>query len=177
MTSKHIVTRARIEGLVIVLVALGYLWETQRIPELFQMPGVPGPTAFPTLIGLIFGAAGLWRLIGLRREPAPEAEQGRAHGDGSVEPSPRGAGSRWLAADGRFYAMWAVLLAYLGLMPFLGFPLATPVALAALFALLGERRWGISLGLSLATTIVMYAVFAWGLAVQLPLGLVESLVK
>ena len=61
--TKTIVTRARVEGLVIVGLALAYVWQAHQIPDLFQMPGVPGPTAFPMLVGTVFGLGGLWRIF------------------------------------------------------------------------------------------------------------------
>jgi hypothetical protein len=71
--------------------------------------------------------------------------------------------------------MWAVVLGYLLLMPWLGFPLATAVLLATFFLLLGETRWPVVLGLALAVTLVIYAGFALGLNVRLPLGVLAPL--
>lgn len=170
IVARNVVTRARIEGLVILAVALGYLWEARSIPSLYQMPGVPGPTAFPTLVGVVFAASGLWRML---------AGRGRseARADAAEMAAPRADGAGWLAHSWRFYAMWAVVLAYLVLMPTLGFPVASVAALAALFALLGERRAGAVAGLSVVATAVMYLGFARGLGVRLPLGILEQLVK
>jgi hypothetical protein len=169
IAARNVVTRARVEGLVILAVALGYLWETRSIPSLYQMPGVPGPTAFPRLVGIVFAASGLWRmLVGGGRSEAPA---------GPPEQAAPGGAAGWLSRGGRFYAMWAVVLAYLVLMPELGFPVTTVVALAALFVLLGERRVAVAAGLSLAATAIMYLGFAKGLGVRLPLGILEQLVK
>lgn len=173
----NVVTRARVEGLVILVVALGYLWETKRIPSLYQMPGVPGPTAFPTIVGLALAGAGLWRLLmRASRQEAPEPQDERPSGAGSPEGPARGVAS-WLSRSWRFYAMWAVIVAYLVLMPAVGFPLATVLGLAALFGLLGERRLPVTAGLSVAATVVMYFGFAKGLGVALPLGILEQLLK
>ncbi|BDG04184.1 tripartite tricarboxylate transporter TctB family protein [Anaeromyxobacter oryzae] len=184
VSAMKVVTRARVEGLVICLVALGYLVETQRIPSLFQMPGVPGPTAFPTLVGLVFAAAGFWRLVtgGGRlaaveeAEPVPPAPAPAVDAE-PTRPAPAPTVGGLFATHGRFYAMWAVVLAYLALMPAVGFPIATAVSLVALFALLGERRWPVGIGIALATTAVLYLGFGKGLGVRLPLGLLERLVK
>lgn len=178
VNAMKVVTRARVEGLVICLVALGYLVETQKIPSLFQMPGVPGPTAFPTLVGLVLAVAGLWRLVtgGGRGVAAEAAAPGAEATEATPSTSARAVGGP-VARHGRFYAMWAVVLAFLALMPAVGFPIATAVSLAALFALLGERRWRVGIGLALATTAVLYFGFGKGLGVRLPLGLLERLVK
>ena len=175
VSSKTVVTRARAEGLVITLVALGYLWASRGIPSLYRMPGVPGPAAFPTVLGLTLGLAGLWRLVrgaggpdqGLRE--AEPAGAGPAAGKGGPGVRP------WLAAHGRFYGLWAVILGFLAVMPHLGFPVAAALALALQFRLLGERRWPVAAGLAVATTAVLHLAFALGLGVRLPLGVLSFL--
>lgn len=167
-TATKLVTRARVEGLVLLVLALGYLWQARAIPSLYQMPGVPGPTAFPTIVGLVLAACGAWRLVrGAGREEPP--------GEAGAAPAAEGGGL--LARSGRFYATWAVLLAYLALMPVLGFPVATVPVLAALFVLLGERRPAVVAALSLGAMAVLHLGFAKGLGVQLPLGVLAPLVK
>ncbi len=167
--SSRLVTRARAEGLVILLVALGYLHEARGIPALFQSPGVPGPAAFPTLLGVALGLAGLFRLVfGGKDDAAGDADAP------DTAPPPAGV-RRWLSAHGRFYALWAVILGFLALMPYAGFPLAAAIALTLMFRLLGERRWAVAAGLSVATTAVLFVAFAYGLGVRLPLGVLALL--
>ena len=55
--------RGRLEGLAILLVAAGYLWEAHNVPDLYHMPGVPGPTTFPYILGIVFALSGLWLLL------------------------------------------------------------------------------------------------------------------
>lgn len=170
MIARKVVTRARVEGLVVLALSLGYLWETRTVPSLYQMPGVPGPTAFPTIVGIVLAASGAWRLaLGAGRKEFPAEEPASA--------TPTAGGGGWLAGSRRFYAMWAVVLAYLALMPALGFPIATVAALAALFLLLGERHVAVAVGLSLAVTAILHLGFAKGLGVQLPLGVLAPFVK
>lgn len=170
-------TRSRLEGLAIILVALGYLWEAHNIPDFYHMPGVPGPTTFPYILGVVFALSGLWLLLSpadlLARFRGPEREGGEA------APPPRAAGglARWIAGNWHFYAMWAVILGYLLVMPSLGFPVATVVLLAVFVYLLGERRWWIIVGLALVATALIYLGFARGLNVRLPLGVLASLAK
>jgi hypothetical protein len=170
------ITRTRVEGLVILLVAAGYLWEAQNVPDLYKMPGVPGPTAFPDLLGLVFALSGLWlllspdKLFAKKRAVADEDEA-------TAAPVARADRGGWLARSWHFYTMWLVILGYLLLMPWLGFPAATFLLLAGFFLLLGERRWPVVLGLALAVTTVVHLGFALGLNVRLPLGLLEPLVK
>ena len=169
-------TRTRLEGLAILLVAGGYLWEAHNVPDLFQMPGVPGPTTFPYLLGIVFAVAGLWLLaspadlLARRRQPATE---GRAE----ERPTPSKSFGARLAAEWHFYTMWAVVVGYLAFMPFVGFPVATFVLLVVFTFLLGEERWWVVLGLALVVTTVIHLGFAKGLNVRLPLGVLESLLK
>ena len=172
VTARKLVTRARVEGLVIAVVALGYLRETRSIPALYQMPGVPGPAAFPSVLGVALCLAGLWRL--LAGAAAGEADPGEDRGAGP----PGAAGARgWLAAHGRFYGLWAVILGFLAALPQLGFPIAAGVALALLFRLLGEARWLVCAGLAVAAAAVLHLAFAVGLGVRLPLGVLSHLGK
>jgi hypothetical protein len=167
-------TRTRIEGLVIVVVAAAYLWEGHNVPEFYKMSGVPGPTVFPLLLGIVFALSGLWLLVAPTKDGvravSPEIPSGRAKASGT---------SSWtrLAVNWHTWVMWGVILVYLLVMPELGFPVATALLLLAFFALLGEHRWSVLLGLALATTLVIYAAFALGLNVRLPLGVLGPLVK
>jgi hypothetical protein len=170
------ITRTQVEGLVILLVAIGYLWEAQNVPSLFQMPGVPGPTTFPWLLGIVFGVSGVWLLISphklvarYRKKAADEEEDAPA--------SSRVAFWESITRDWHFYTIWVVILGYLVLMPSLGFPVATALLLAMFVFLLGEQRWWVVAGLALVATTVIYTGFALGLRVRLPLGVLESLVK
>ncbi len=175
-TFKKAATRTRIEGLVILLFAIGYLWEAHNVPEFYQLPGVPGPTTFPRLLGVVFALAGLWLLV----SPTERIARKKA---GTVEPrtselAPETGGARQrIAAGWHFCTMWAVILGYLWMMPNLGFPLATFLLLVAFIFLLGEVRWHVILGLSAAATIVIYVSFKMGLNVRLPLGIIEPWFK
>jgi hypothetical protein len=171
---KQFVNRTRIEGLVILSVALAYLWEAHNVPEFYQIPGVPGPTTFPYLLGLVFAACGAWLLI----SPKDLWAMWSKPADAVAAPAPAGAslGSR-IASHWHLIAMWAVVLAYLWFMPDIGFPVATFLLLFTFFYLLGETRWHIVLALSLTVTVVVYVSFKMGLNVRLPLGVLEFLVK
>ena len=181
VTAKRLVTRARIEGLVIAVVALGYLWQIRAIPVFFQMPGVPGPAAFPEVLGIALGLAGLWRLVwGAPADEQVEDDRGRAEEAGEAQPAEAAAGGGvrgWLAAHGKFLGLWGTLLAYFVFMPELGFPLGSALALAAMAWLLGERRWSVIAGGALVVTAVLHLAFAYGLGVRLPLGVLAFLGK
>jgi putative tricarboxylic transport membrane protein len=178
-TLRKAVTRTRVEGLVILLVALGYLWEAHNVPEFYQLPGVPGPTTFPRLLGVVFALAGLWLLVSPQELKVWKKAAGAPAAAQTPEPAPAaGRGLlRRIAAGWHFYVMWAVILAYLWAMPDLGFPLATFLLLVAFIFLLGETRWHVVLGLAAAATILIYVSFRMGLNVRLPLGILEAWFK
>ena len=175
LATERATMRSRIEGLVILLVALGYLWEASTVPEFYQMPGVPGPTTFPNLLGMVFALAGLWLLI----SPLDVVAWLRTRRQTTAEPAAEVSSEPEEASrfDWHFYAVWAVVLAYLCLMPWAGFPLATFVLIFAFMWLLGEKRFGVLFAVAFGATAVIYFAFAFGLRVRLPLGLLETLVK
>jgi hypothetical protein len=177
-TLKQLTTRTRVEGLVILLVAAGYLWEANNVPEFYQLPDAPGPTTFPYLLGTVFALVGLWLLISPKELIARIRDAADA-GAPAQEPA-ADAGPGWLrglAGDWHFYTMWVVILCYLWLMPILGFPLATFLLLAAFVYLLGELRWHIVIAFALLSTVAIYVSFKMGLNVRLPLGVIEPLFK
>lgn len=168
--------RTRLEGLVILLVAGGYLWETFNIPDFYQLPDTPGPKTFPELLGLVFAFMGLWLLV----SPADLMARIRARRADTATPAAPAAPAQEsllarLGIDGYFIALWAVVLAYLWFMPDVGFPVATFVLLFAFTWLLGEKRLHILFGLSLGVTAVVFFGFKYGLNVRLPLGILELL--
>lgn len=172
---KQFVNRTRIEGLVILFVAIAYLWEAHNVPEFYQIPGVPGPTTFPYLLGVVFAVCGAWLMISPKdiierlksRQDAPE--------DPTVTSEPQPGLFSRIAAEWHLIAMWAVIIAYLWFMPDIGFPLSTLLLLVVFFYLLGETRWHVNLGLALASTVVIYVIFKVGLNVRLPLGVLDFL--
>lgn len=177
-SSKNVITRPRIEGLVILLAAAGYLWEAHRVPDFYKLPGVPGPTAFPLILGIVFGICGLWLLVSpkdwLARKKAADEANAAAPKEPVAAGRKRTAG---ITVDWHFYSLWAVILAYLYLMPDVGWPVATAVLIAVFVFLLGEKRWPVILGMALAATVLIYVGFKMGLNVRLPLGVLGSLFK
>jgi putative tricarboxylic transport membrane protein len=160
MKTSKLLTQSRIEALVVLAGSVAYIWEGYRLPAFFRMPGVPGPTVFPTILGVIMGAAALWLFFAPGPEEAPKAPQSPGEHPGV----------RW-----QFYLMWGLLLGYVFLMPVLGFVVASSLLLAALFFLLGEKRWHVGIPLAVAFSLLIYLVFAKGLQVRLPAGVLEGL--
>lgn len=172
--TKKTTTTTRIEGLVILLLAIGYLWEAHNVPSLFQMPGVPGPTVFPILLGIAFTGGGLWLVLfpenlRLKKKRGPKEVEAK-----TTYPFDVTLGKR-IAKGWHFGTMWVVLFGYLLAMPWLGFPLSTALLLAFFFFLLGEKRWYVAIGVALIVTLLIYLCFAKGLAIRLPLGMIDLL--
>ena len=68
----------------------------------------------------------------------------------------------------RFLAALALVLAYVGALHFVPFAAATPVFLALMLLLLGERRLWVCLAVPLLTTGLVFLLFGMGLHVDLP---------
>jgi hypothetical protein len=172
-------TRTRWEGLVFMLVAAGYLWEIRNIPSFYEVPGVPGPSAFPELLGVVFGLTGLWLFIAPDKTASgsDSGETDSPHHANELNDGPRSGFFEGFLENWQFYAIWILILGYLILWPILGFPIATFGLLVLFFYLMDEKRWWVLIGLSLISTAVIYIFFAKGLNVHLGLGLLEPLFK
>ena len=159
------ITRTRTEALVVLLGVVGYIWAGLSLPPYYQMAGVPGPSLFPSILGAIMAAGALWLLI----FPGKQEKSKR---------SPSGS-SRWsrLLKAWRFFLMWGLLIAYVFLLPVLGFVISSAVLLAVFFFLLGEQRWYLGIAISLVLTIGIYIAFAKGLQIRLPLGVLEGIFR
>ena len=68
----------------------------------------------------------------------------------------------------RFLAALALVLAYVGALHFVPFAAATPVFLALMLLLLGERRPWVCLAVPLLMTGLVFLLFGMGLHVDLP---------
>ena len=75
----------------------------------------------------------------------------------------------------RLFAGIAIIVAYALCWEFLGFIIATPLAMAGMMLLLGYRRYLMMVIFSLGTTLVIFGAFRVFLNVDMPLGLLESL--
>jgi len=71
--------------------------------------------------------------------------------------------------------MWGLLIAYVFLMPTLGFIISSFVLLTAFIFLLVERRWYVGILIALVFTIAIYVGFTRGLQVRLPSGILENI--
>lgn len=142
----------RVIGVAGVLVGLSAAVEGWRLPAAIAT-GEPGTRLFPIVLGGIIAL--LSALVVLRPAPdsAPAADR---------------------AGQSRLWSTVAILVGYAVAFERLGFPLATPVALGALLASYGERRWTVLASVSLGVTAATYLVFARWLGAPLPLGILGS---
>lgn len=158
--------RVRFEALIILCIVGFYVWEGLKIPAYYSLPGVPGPSIFPIILGVVMSAAALWLLIFPGRPTGKEK---------SLSAVPRLQGI--LQDNWRFYLMWVLLIAYVFLLPFLGFLICSIGLLAVFFFLLGEKRWYFGILIACVFSIGIYLLFARALQINLPMGILESILK
>ena len=137
------------------------------LPQAFGLPTLPivpiGPGFYPTLV-LVFMAITsaillLQDIVAQRRSGAGAVDTG--------DPEPKRAYDLVAAA-------FAVVAAYVALLPLAGFRIAT-VAFVAAFQVLMERpatprQWAVLVAIAVGTSIVTYVVFERYLLVLLPRG-------
>ena len=70
----------------------------------------------------------------------------------------------------RFFVAIGLSVAYLILLPVLGFIAITPVFMIAFMVLLGEKSWGWIIGVSMAMTAIIVILFTKAMYVPLPRG-------
>lgn len=141
-------------SILLLVAALFLFWETGS----FEKPNATmGPSFWPRMIlGAIILLAGIASVETIR-----EIARTRAWG------SPFVAMDRKIL---RFLAALALGVAYLSLMPVLGFILTTPAFMIAFMLLLGEKNPGWILGVSIAMTAVIVILFTKAMYVPLPRG-------
>ncbi|MEY3252554.1 MAG: hypothetical protein RL227_1527 [Pseudomonadota bacterium] len=148
-------------GPLLSVLSLGWLVLAYLYIPASNVPGEPGPRAFPNMLGyalltlgLMMTAAGFLR----RREAAPAA----ADADAS---SPLKHELRIVLGT------FGLLLLYAFLMEKTGFLVSTPIVLVLCMAgVLRMRNWRFIALMSIGTTLVCWIVFALLLRVPLPRG-------
>jgi len=150
-----------------LLVALGVtLLGAALLLGSFQIPfginAVVGPRVFPLIVGGGLTALGALLTLGVlhggRAEPAAEED---TDPDAPVN----------LVAPG---AILGGFLLGATLLPTLGFVLGTAIMYVSVAFALGERRWGLMLGVALGLAVLTYEVFTRGLGLTLPPGVLRG---
>jgi putative tricarboxylic transport membrane protein len=138
---------------------LAYLY----IPD-SNVPGEPGPRAFPNVLGYALLTLGLMMTMsGFTRRPEPAPAEAEAGGE---------AAASLVKHELRIVlGTFGLLLLYAFLMEKTGFLVSTPIVLVlGMAGILRMRRWRFIAGMSIGTTLVCWIVFAQLLRVPLPRG-------
>ncbi len=118
-----------------------------------------GPAAMPRLVAVLMVLIGLAHIIGAvcvmkSDKTPPKKAQGRK--------TP-------------VIIICAACIAYYFVIEPVGYLFATPLLIAAIMASVGERKVPRIVGMSVGTTLVLFAIFNYVLAVRMPLGLLSGL--
>jgi putative tricarboxylic transport membrane protein len=152
-------------GLAALLLALGLFLvvDAQNIPVPVNANSI-GPGFFPTLVGVLLLGVSLWLAVDVLRGGAGEME---AAEDVDV--------SR--ASDWRTLGLLsAVFLGHAVLLERVGFPIAAALLFFGVAASLGSRRWARDAAVAVVLAALVFLVFARGLGVGLPAGLLQGVI-
>jgi len=140
----------RILGLGLLVLAVAYGWVAQQWPEPFGGAETVGPETFPTILSVVLVAGSLYLMI----KPDPDAQW------------PIGKSALELVIS------VVVLVVYAMLLEPLGFIIATTLAVGTLSWRMGAAPKRAFLT-GLASAIVVFVLFNYGLSLSLPAGLLE----
>ena len=150
-------------GVALLLVVLGAIvwWDAARLPALAQR-GPVGPAAVPTLVGLMLIVCAVFLAIDVLRGGRGEAEGGE---DVDVD-----ARSDWRTV----LLLAAAFLANVALIDRAGWPISGAVLFWGSAYALGSRHYVRDVLLALVLSFGSYVVFARGLGIDLPAGVLEG---
>jgi putative tricarboxylic transport membrane protein len=140
----------RILGLGLLVLAVAYGWVAQQWPEPFGGAETVGPETFPTILSVVLVAGSLYLMI----KPDPDAQW------------PLGKSALELVIS------VVVLVVYAMVLEPLGFIIATTLAVGSLSWRMGAAPKRAFLT-GLASAIVVFVLFNYGLSLSLPAGLLE----
>ena len=144
----------RIAALLFLVVVLLYGWGGSRLTAALQGDFI-GPAFFPrilTVLGFILAV-----LLFVRGAPRAMAEGGNEAGSDVTALVPA-----------------AMLLGYVLVLEWLGFPLATILFLIMAFRYLGHPGWLGAAGYSVSITAVIFSLFQFALDIRLPAGILAK---
>jgi putative tricarboxylic transport membrane protein len=140
----------RIFGLGLLVLAVAYGWVAQQWPEPFGGAESVGPETFPTILSVVLAAGSVYLMV----KPDPDAQ--------------------WPVGKSAFELIVSVivLMVYALLLEPLGFVISTTLAVGTLSWRMGATpRSAFITGL--ASAIVVFVLFNYGLSLSLPAGLLE----
>jgi putative tricarboxylic transport membrane protein len=151
-------------AIVLVVCGLAYGYLAWNLPER-SLPNTPGPPFFPLLIAVALLALSVALLVRAIASQ-PDDETALTTDAAAVARQRRGL-TLWLLG---------AFLAYVVLLPSLGFIVATILFFAGLMVLFGERRPAlVALGAVLATA-ALFALFRYGFGIFLPRGILQGVI-
>ena len=153
-------------GPLLSALSLGWLLLAYLYIPASNVPGEPGPRAFPNVLGYTLLLLGLVMTVSGfsgRREAAPARAEAEAGKDTAASP---------LKHELRIVlGTFGLLVLYAFLMEKTGFLVSTPIALVlGMAGILRMRRWRFIAAMSIGTTLVCWVVFSLLLRVPLPHG-------
>jgi putative tricarboxylic transport membrane protein len=151
-------------GPLLSVLSLGWLVLTYLYIPASNVPGEPGPRAFPNVLGYALLMLGLVMTVsGFTRRRGAAPAEAKADGDAATSP---------LTHELRIVlGTFGLLLLYAFLMERTGFLVSTPIVLVlGMAGILRMRRWRFIALMSIGTTLVCWIVFALLLRVPLPRG-------
>ena len=155
-------------GPLLSALSLGWLLLAHLYIPASNVPGEPGPRAFPNVLGYALLLLGLVMTVSGflgRREAAPAKAKAEAQAGKDSAESPLKHELRIVLGT------FGLLVLYAFLMEKTGFLVSTPIALVVGMAgILRMRRWRFIAGMSIGTTLVCWIVFSLLLRVPLPRG-------
>ncbi len=153
----------------VVLLGIFVLVSAQGI-QTASVPDPIGTRGAPTFAGAALCVGGLAlvlrRLLRWRRERTIVAAEG-TEDDAGVEP-----GSSF-----RAISIWGASVAYVLVLPFIGYVLATPIFIATVLILFSIRSRRMIAGVSIGFTIPVFLVFVKLLNVRLPAGFLDGILR
>jgi putative tricarboxylic transport membrane protein len=144
----------RITGSIIAFLGIGILWEGGHLTR--GTLGHPGPGFFPTLLATLLIILSLFLII-----PKGKKEEG-----GEVFPP-------WSTIYRQLIPIYAALLAFTGLLDFVGFILLTLLLMFFLFVKISYLKWYTAMLAAFVSTGVIYFIFGLILKSSFPIGLLS----
>ena len=142
-------------GLIMLMVGLGYLWATTNIPR--KHDGIDA-SFMPYILGSLCSFLGVLQLFAAAKLQAASSKETKAS-----------------TAD--YVTVWktlALIVSYVALLSWVGFPIMTVVYLIAQFYVLTpadqKPRWVLYAAVALLTSAVVYLLFRHAFDLILPLG-------
>jgi len=149
MSEKDNITR--ITGFVTALLGIGILWEGRHLTR--GILSHPGPGFFPTLLAILLIVLSLFLII-----PKWKNEEERE------------AFPPWPAFYKQLIPIYAALLAFIGLLDFVGFILLTFLLMFFLFVKVSYLKWYTAMSAAFVSTGITYLVFGMILKSSFPKG-------